>query len=222
MTLRKLQIHLYDRLQFLKISELELSEEEALACHQLYEEQVLPGLGQSINYKLSLPKYQFLHYLIENHPLLVHGTQHTDIQIFQPHRQALFTGRIVNATFASSDAIWSMYFALINRAIYRGSLRNACFTIRSNKGIRRYYYFSINEEVAKASPWSVGMIYILPKQSFRQGGIRDEWISENPVSPLAKLHITPDDFPFIYEVRTHRESDPIIKTIFQALFKKNK
>lgn len=39
------------------------------------------------------------------------------------------------------------------------------------------------------------MVYLLPGSTFRrhQG---EEWISSTPVPPVARLRVTPDDFPF--------------------------
>jgi hypothetical protein len=41
---------------------------------RLYAAAVAPGLGQSIDYALAAPKWQFLAYLAEAHPLMLHGS----------------------------------------------------------------------------------------------------------------------------------------------------
>ncbi|MFV8829921.1 hypothetical protein ACNSTQ_19395 [Alkalihalobacterium sp. APHAB7] len=58
----------------------------------------------------------------------------------------------------------------------------------------------------------------MPKDQFKRGGIGDEWVCEQNVKPLAKLSVAPTDFPFLEEIRTHAETESIIKTILKALF----
>lgn len=118
--------------------------------------------------------------------------------------------------FASSDGIWSMFFAVMNREEYVGSLRNACFTTPTRKGIKRYYYFSVNRDFSDPL-WRDGTIYLLPKESFHTGGTKEEWICETEVRPLAKIPVAPNDFPFLNEVKWHKESDSIIKTLINVL-----
>jgi hypothetical protein len=57
------------------------------------------------------------------------------------------------------------------------------------------------------------MIYLLPKDSFEQlvddvGNKLEEWISYVPVRPLARIEVSPRDFPFINSVRVQHHSRP--------------
>ncbi|WML50039.1 hypothetical protein RCG23_09425 [Neobacillus sp. PS3-34] len=203
-------------LNFLKIPELKLPKEAIEEFDTLYNDFVSEGKGDFFEYKSSYPKYLFLNYLIENKTVLVHGSNHSDIKIFEPRDSTLFTGKPVKAVFASSDGVWSMFFAVIKRSGYRGTIRNACFTNKTKNGIKRYYFFSVNEEY-KNEPWTDGTIYILPKPFFKQGGVNDEWICEMEVKPLAKLSVTPKDFIFLDQVNYHNEKDSTIKTFVKAV-----
>ncbi|WP_078427699.1 hypothetical protein [Alkalihalobacterium alkalinitrilicum] len=60
----------------------------------------------------------------------------------------------------------------------------------------------------------------MPKNLFKPGGTRDEWICEQSVKPLAKLSVTPTDFPFLEKISTHAETEPVLKTIIKAFFNK--
>jgi hypothetical protein len=107
-----------------------------------------------------------------------------------------------------------MYFAIVNRDGPVCSLMNACFRVVDEDGNRGapHYFFSINEDAFQDNPWRDGMIYILPSASFEQQGLEKhghlqteiaQWASPVNVKPLAKLSVTPQDFPFLAQVRGH-------------------
>ncbi|WP_218197316.1 hypothetical protein, partial [Pseudomonas sp. 2995-1] len=79
--------------------------------------------------------------IIENKDVLVYGSNNSEIDRFEPRDQLLANQKPVKAVFAASDAIWSLFFAVVNRKQIN-SLRNICLTVPTKKGIRRYYYFS--------------------------------------------------------------------------------
>ena len=206
-----------NRLHLLKIEELKLSEEAVKEFETFYNELVLAEKGNFISYDSPFPLYQFLLYLNEKKDIVVHGSNYTMIDTFEPNDSTLFNGKPIKAVFASSDGVWSLFFAVKNRSEYTGSLRNLCLTIPTKKGIKRYYYFSISHDKVE-EVWTDGTIYILPKEPFKRGGIADEWVCEQKVKPLAKLSVVPTDFPFINQVSTHVETDSIIKTLLKAFF----
>ena len=61
-------------------------------------------------------------------------------------------------------------------------------------------------------PWRPGTVYLLPADTFEQDAIDDdpdgsfesaERASLEPVIPVAKLTVEPDDFPFRQQIRRH-------------------
>ena len=71
------------------------------------------------------------------------------------------------------------------------------------------YYFSTS--TLHDQPWTDGMIYILPRDAFERisnadGSPTEQWMSRLAVRPLAKLGVTPTDFPFLQEVQYHGHS----------------
>ncbi|MCT8136707.1 hypothetical protein H1D32_02435 [Anaerobacillus sp. CMMVII] len=212
----RLKQYILDKLHLLRVEELDLPDHAINEFEDIYH-NVLTAEGNSITYKSSYPKYQFLNYIIENKNVLVHGSNNSLISSFEPKESSLFNGRPIKAVFAASDGVWSLFFAVKKREGYIGSLRNLCITVPTKKGIKRYYYFSINNEDAHDT-WTNGTIYILPKNSFKRGGISDEWVCEHDVAPVAKLSVTPTDFPFLDKVSTHIETDSALKTILKAMF----
>lgn len=169
-----------------------------------------------ISYTLPHPKYFFLKYLLDKGYLL-HGTKSFNIDILEPREQIDWNGNSIQAVFATRDIFWPMYFALLNRSALTGSLRNGCFLVeRVSFQEERFYFFSVNQDNLASDIWSDGFVYILPGDSFQpttSGKVRfDEWASEQSVSVVAKLPVSPGDFPFLHKVAGHEESESIFTT----------
>src|ERR1044072_6792350 len=116
------------------------------AFDRLYAEAVEHGTGAAIDYRLPAPKWQFLCYLCDTKPVVLHGSGNADIEEFEP-RQSNDLTEFGNRTavYAASDGIWAMYFAIVDRDRYVTSLMNACFRVVDADGTRSgaYYFFSI-------------------------------------------------------------------------------
>jgi len=169
-----------------------------------------------INYTLPHPKYFFLKYLLDKGYLL-HGTKSSNIDVLEPRDQIDWNGNSIQAVFATRDIFWPMYFALLNRPALTGSLRNGCFLVeRAPFQEERFYFFSVNQENLASDIWSDGFVYILPGESFHpttSGNVRfDEWAGEQAVPVVAKLPVSPGDFPFLRQVSGHEESESIFTT----------
>ncbi|RNA66867.1 hypothetical protein [Alteribacter keqinensis] len=198
--------------RLLKAPELDLSSEAKSEFEAIYNDWITKGNGAFIPYESNYPVSLFLNYIIETKNILVHGSNNPSIDCFEPKDSTLFNGKPVKAVFAASDGNWSLFFAVVKKEGYSGSIRNLCLTAPTKKGVKRYYYFSVNRNVH----WTDGTIYFFPKEPFKQGGIRNEWISESPVEPLAKLAVKPEDFPFWGKVSRHSETESALKTILKA------
>ncbi len=194
---------------------MDLTPTTVAAFEQLITTAVLPGSGATIDYTLDVPKWQFLYYLCDTQEILLHGSGNPDIDEFEP-RQSNDTAEFGNrqAVYAASDGLWPMYFAIVDRNNGVTSLINACVHLIEADGTRHgpYYYFSVNDDALAAQAWRNGMIYVLPRATFEaqalipdQDGMVEvqQWASRVPVRPLAKLAVTPDDFPFLAQVRGH-------------------
>ncbi|RXJ04360.1 hypothetical protein DS745_02960 [Anaerobacillus alkaliphilus] len=205
-----------NQLHLLRLPELDLPKETIHEFDDIYDRHISTAEGKIVPFECRYPKYMFLNYLIETKDVLVHGTNKSDIVSFEPRKQTLFNGKPVKAVFAASDGVWSLFFAVINRVGYVGSLRNLCITSPTKKGIKRYYYFSLNKDF-HGECWSDGTIYFLPKKDFKPGGIKDEWICETAVKPLAKMTVTASEFPFKEHIFRHSETDSVVKTWVKSL-----
>ena len=180
---------------------------EALAA------QVMSGGGKAVAYDLPYPKHEFMHYLVTQHETLLHGTPRLDLTEFVPRQQTDYSGAPRTSVFATDDRVWPFFFATLHRDRYEGpvSLRNAAMVVGEGGGSRRYYLFSVNRELRDANPFGPGAIYILPRSSFHPTDTRTvrfpEWASDTPVTPLARLDVQPEDFPFHGRVAAHRRGE---------------
>ncbi len=173
--------------------------------------------GSFIDYQLNEPKWQFLSYLCKSRNLVLHGSQNLDIVEVEPRMAndvRAYSGQ--DAIYATTDGIWVIYFAIINRRKFKLSLFNSCMDIRlsPDRMIGPLYFFSITYSALLQKPWCDGTIYILPRETFEQEPAQQmmgatiqfpHWISFKPARPIAKLHVQPQDFPFLAEIHGHND-----------------
>jgi hypothetical protein len=184
------------------------------AFEGLFVSSVARGGGARIHYELPVPKWQFLCYLADTKPIVLHGSGDPRIAEFEP-RQSNDTEAFGNrrAVYAARDGLWPMYFAIVDRERYRMGLMNAAMRVmKPPEAAGSYYYFSIGGPDLPSDPWRSGTIYLLPDATFEQQQI-EQWhnlgvestqvASLVPVPPLARLAIEPDDFPFLQQIRRH-------------------
>jgi len=174
-------------------------------------------LGGWIDYRLATPKWQFLSYLCQSKELVLHGSQNLAIVEVEP-RQALdvraFSAQ--EAIYATTDGIWVIYFAIVDRQHFKLSLFNSCLTVRLSpeQSLGPLYFFSITHSALVQKPWCDGAVYILPRSAFEREPAQQmmgaeiifpHWISAQPAKPVAKLRVGPHDFPFLAQVHSHND-----------------
>ncbi len=190
-----------------------------LSKRQAFEKQFDAARGLNSEYPapyvLPYPKIEFLRYLITEHDMLLHGTNQSRIAALMPKPQTDFSGAPVRGIFASADAIWPIFFAILDRASFSGSMRNGCFVV-DGPIEKRFYFFSVNRTWLAKNAWGAGTIYVLPRSSFKRTDTApvyfDEWVSERPVQPIMKLQVDPSDFPFLQQVAGHSEEETIYES----------
>ena len=138
-----------------------------------------------IPYNITYPKSRFLQYIALTGDYLFHGSNSKNIKIFEPRKQTLFNGELTTAVFATSDPIWPIFYAVLNRKRVIGNFRNGCLVYND----RRYHFYSLSESTMMADPWVEGAIYILPRDKFYRpvkGRVHpDEWICHDQVEPIS-------------------------------------
>ncbi|THF75712.1 hypothetical protein [Cohnella fermenti] len=124
----------------------------------------------------------------------------------------LWSGEQARAVFASPDPDWAVFYAVFRRAGLVGSFRNGCIAGRRT----RYHYYSLNGQTMNNRPWTDGALYVLPQERFvRPVGSAipfEEWVCREPVAPLGKLGVAPDDFLYRNKVAVHPDGEPLVRT----------
>jgi hypothetical protein len=163
--------------------------------------------GGEVDYDLPQPKWWFLHHLV-THRFVLHGSNERAIDEFRTRQTFNAHDVPIDAVFASDDAIWPIYFAVVNRPVAKSYI-NWCE--HPGNGTSRYL-FSIGSDPGDDASWATGTIYVLPRETFEPtpGGSR-ELVSLVPVRPRARLTLEPEDFPYKGKTRGHRRGDSVRK-----------
>lgn len=167
--------------------------------------------GAEVEYDAAAPKHAFFRHLLEQQPVLLHGTGDATIERFEPQRQTDYDNEWTDAVFAADDPIWPIFFAVVNRPVAR-SLINAC----SRRYGESHYYFSIGTDPKSVDAWRTGWIYVLPRETFRLHPSGPEWLSPVSVAPLARFQVEPADFPFSGDVVQHTLGEPVGRAVVRA------
>jgi hypothetical protein len=161
--------------------------------------------------------WQLLAGVAERRRTAFHGTGNDGIKSFEPRRPidyAPFGDQ--QAVFATSDPIWAMFYAIVDRDRYEITLNNGCIFVLDSDGEAGvpHYYFSISRDALQKRPWRNGYVYLLPADTFVEqppgeyGGHSarvPQLASPVAVTPLARLRIAPADFPFLEQIRGHED-----------------
>ena len=177
------------------------------------------GIDECPEIQFSLPgqKWQFLCHVADHHDIALHGSGNPNIGFFEP-RQSNDLNEFGNqkAVYAASDGIWAMFIAIVDRDRVT-SVTNACVRLTDETGAIHgpYYVFSVSGSALPSQPWRTGTVYLLPRGTFitqspMAFGPNEVHIAQlaslEPVQPLAKLTVTPDDFPFLSQIRGHDDA----------------
>jgi hypothetical protein len=166
-----------------------------------------------IDYTFAAPKWKFLCYLADRLGVVLHGTGDPNIQVFEPRpSNDLSEFGAQTAVYATGDSLWAMFYAILDRKLCPMATSNACIRLVDEAGRVSHprYVFSISWYALRQKPWRKGTIYLLPGDTFvNQPSLRfgpyevriPQLASLVPVKPLAKLEVTPEDFPFLNEIR---------------------
>ena len=191
-------------------------EKAQAAFDELLNTTLSIGDCPTIQFTLPWHKWQFLCHLADHHDIALHGSGNPHIAVFEP-RQSNDLNDFGNqkAIYAASDGLWAMFFAIVDRDRVR-SVTNACVSLADEMGTLQgpYYVFSISQAALPSQPWRTGTVYLLPRRTFTVqpplpfGSYQvhiAQLASFVPVQPLAKLTVTPDDFPFLSQIRGHHD-----------------
>ena len=187
------------------------------AFDALLDAAVAAGPNTLLEYTLAAPKWQFLCHVADRRGVALHGSGRADIARFEPRQpQDLNAFGAQNAVYAAADGLWPMYFAIIDRGRYDMTLSNACVRLAEPGQVHGpFYLFSVSAEACRQRPWRPGVVYLLPRATFVEQAPQPfgpyevripQLASLAPVTPLARLVVAPEDFPFLDDIRGHDDA----------------
>jgi hypothetical protein len=165
------------------------------------------------------PVHVFVEWLSRCDEVIFHGSTRTDIEEFVPRRESMEIGNDgrqgnLGAVYGTQYGLWAMFFAIIDRSSLRGSIRNGVGMYESASGDRLdLYRFSVDHRSLPNRPFAAGMLYMLPRDRFERmalypgGPFGNEWACFEPVRPVARLPVEPEDFPFLDQIGGHDDGD---------------
>ena len=169
---------------------------------------------------LGTPIWVFLVWLTENKPILLHGSANPNIVVFEPRTPDdrspdAFSKQ--TAVFATSDGIWPIFYAIVDRQNFRLRMLNGAHQFWLEQGWSKMrYFFSITEPAFSQFPFREGTVYVLPKAGFKEQPLsrlanwrirEPQWASPQTLRPLAKVQVKPEDLPFLKQIRSHNEAE---------------
>ncbi len=182
--------------------------------------------GRALEYGLPYPRWQFLSFLGAHKDVVLHGTANRAIEILEP-RQALDIKEFSQqrAIYATTDGIFAIFFAILDRARVPMSLCNTCLQVRFSPEVVTdpFFFFSITQSALDQGAFCPGAVYVLPRQSFEceppqpYEGVEillSQCFSREAVKPLCRLLVEPADFPFLSQIRGH--DDAVLQARAQA------
>src|SRR5690606_23650730 len=146
------------RVLFYRAPRFIYSEEERAAYDRIFEEAV--SQGGLILYNLPYPKQRFIQYVSETKNVVLHGSNQTQIEEFEPRKQTLYNGVMTQSVFATKDGVWPLFYAVLDRSKVAVNFRNG--SLQAQGGRRGYHFYSLDVQTAEKNPWTTGMLYILP------------------------------------------------------------
>ena len=189
-----------------------LPAETQSAFDRLLDAALAQGPNSLIDYRLPYPKVDFLNYACDWRGCVAHGTPLPDLAVLEPVRLSHDSSEFGNRKqiFCSPDGAWAMWFAILDKSQIRVT-RNGCVRLGKGPGRIKFYHFELPAANRDAPPFIDGMMYLARAEDFpdhhpipileRFCAEFEEWGSAGPVTPLARLPVTPQDFPYLDKVQ---------------------
>jgi len=162
------------------------------------------------------PRLDFLRWLAQSRAVVFHGSPRADLSVLSTERKSRDATAWGNqqAVYASTDPVWAIYFACLRRDGGWKGTKNGSMGKAGGALYPRRYFFLHNRGSASPDRFGPGSLYLLSPRGF----VADEplaraidtahLVSREPVEPLARLDVTPDDFPFAHRIGYYRDGEP--------------
>jgi hypothetical protein len=163
------------------------------AAHRAELDQLVAGGGTIDAADCPFPAHELLTHLAVEHRLLLHGSNDADLSVLEPRPARDFRTEL-EAVVVCDDGIWPIFYAVCDRRRVE-SVFTACLHVGRGRRLRRFYLFATGGEPA----WTRGAVYAVPREGFRREWGR-EWVRGEPVEPVLRVLVGPDDFPLREQV----------------------
>jgi hypothetical protein len=185
---------------------------QRLAFDRLLDSTLALGPNSLIDYQLPYQKVDFLNYICDWRGYVAHGSPLKDFTMLEPVRLTKDSSEFGNRRqiFCSPDGIWALWFAILDKSKIHIT-ENGCVRVGRGPGRIKYYHFDLPAENKSDPPFTDGMIYIANASDFPEhhpyplltwfDAEIEEWGSADQVTPLAKLPVMPEDFPYLDKVQ---------------------
>jgi hypothetical protein len=169
-------------------------------------------------------RLDFLRWLAVSRSVAFHGSQRVDLERLEPVRNSRDATEWGDqqALYASNDPVWAIYFACLRRDEGWSGTRNGSMGRPGGPLYPRSYFFVHNRGSASANRFGPGTLYVLPPDSFAAqppiAGAIDtaHLVSKTAVVPLARIAVSPADFPFAGRIGYYRDREPLFVTLLRA------
>ena len=180
-------------------------------CQRLYHRYVEPATNILIpdGAFCDLQRWLFLEYLAQNCGIVFVGSNQSEMTQMAPDILARnMQGWNKPRLFAFSECITPIFQAILDRSS-AAMLRHPFQTVIATKGLddggskRPRYYFGVDYRALSAAPWRRGTIYLYSRTDlpFDFNGVRySRRLSARAILPLARLSVTPSDWPMLDRV----------------------
>jgi hypothetical protein len=177
-------------------------------------EALKTGVGQAPH----VPAWAWLSWLSDTQGFVAHGTGPSDITVFEP-RQSNDTGWFGNrkAVYAASDAVWAMFFAIMNRPTVPMRIVNSAISVWKNGKLEpRYFFGASGAALTQVNAFREGWVYLLPSVGFEREPADDSLGFEfeshhlaclDSVRPAFRVPVRPIDFPFLDRIHAYTEDE---------------
>ncbi len=186
---------------------LEQSYENALRL--LY----LKGVSDFVELDERISKIDFLKWLVEKKGFLLHGSNNQNIKMLEPRLANCASKEFgnMNAVYAVEDPVLPTFYAIKDRRKFIGTAHSGYRSSTTHEGVTtKTYEFAVSKGLIESEPWSNGAVYIVARDTFRQGHNDegepiDEWASTAAVTPIGKIEILTKDFPYLKDIKALEE-----------------
>lgn len=170
------------------------------------------------------PRLDFLRWLAVNRPVVFHGSPRDDLRELSTERHSRDATAWGNqqAVYGSTDPVWAIYFACLRRDAGWTGTRNGSMGRAGGPLYPRRYFFLHNRGSDSPERFGPGWLYLLSPSTF----VADEplagsidtahLVSLEPVRPLSRLDVTPEDFPFRDRIGYYRDREPSWVSLLRA------